>query len=154
MGQLIELVFEAMPSSTAEAMLTEVLKLATRLDSARIDDSEVTDCSARDVIGTVSFSATLRLNGLHLGKMGIIPNVNVRILRLPAGIDLELNLDLDDVADLDLLANELHWLARELAGQPSTIHYFAGLEPAADEDTRIFTDEMVGPLRFPASSGA
>jgi len=147
MGQLVELVLEGMPPPAAEAVLTTLLA-AARLDSAEIDRvARRLAQPAADALAATE-RALLRLGELALPTLGPTRNVRLHLLRDATTYDLELSLDLDDVPDPEQLTADLHTLAQDLASRFTIPHFFAGLDPAADEDTRLFTGAARGPLWF------
>jgi len=83
-------------------------------------------------------------------KDGIsIKNVHVRILCYDESVyDVEMNFILNDTnaGTQDALQFSLHGFALELAEKCGVQSYYGGLEPAADQETRIFTNEKAGPL--------
>jgi hypothetical protein len=78
-----------------------------------------------------------------------IPNVSVRILHYDGKFDVEANwstADLPEPAEWSIAA--LHRKAQEIATRYEIESYFAGLDPASDEDTRFFTGRSLGPFQL------
>jgi hypothetical protein len=150
MGQLVEVVFESVPSLTAEALMHDIIALSDGVCGIDVDGKSVlVGTSAGELVASGVSCAAVRLAHVTM-ECGAVPNVGLRLLRTGDDrFDVELNVDLDDVDSPAALASALHALARGLAGRNAVTSYFAGLEPAADEDTRLFTGETEGPLRFP-----
>lgn len=88
------------------------------------------------------------LRALEIGEL-VIPNCVFRILLNEDKIDVEIAMN---IRNLDkLLRNDLDSILQkfcfEVFSKFTTIkNYYAGLEPASDEDTRIFTLDNSGPM--------
>ncbi len=151
MGQLIELVFEAATPETAHGLLRDLVDASEGVRDVQVDGASVaTDMSVGELIFSTRACATVRLVGFDLPMVGVVADVALRLLKTRDDrFDVEFNFDADDVSELAMLAPGLHSLARRLGRLHPVPGYFAGLEPAADEDTRLFTGESLGPLRFP-----
>lgn len=151
MGQLIELVFESATPATAGALLQDLVSASGGVHAVEVDGNNVpADINVARLVSSMGFCATVRLVGFDIPTVGVVPDVALRLLKTGKDcFDVEFNLDVDDVAQLISLASGLHSLARGLAQRHSVGSYFAGLEPAADEDTRLFTGESLGPFQFP-----
>lgn len=128
--ELIEIVFERLDGAVA-------LKLATKLSP----ESELPD-SDQGLWET-------RVSNLVIGEGCFIDNAHVRILCYEVSVyDVELNFVLEDtnLKPKRLLHSILHRFALELADEHGVHNCYAGLEPAVDKETRLFTNEMTGPL--------
>ncbi|MEL6338573.1 MAG: hypothetical protein AAFQ65_01560 [Myxococcota bacterium] len=78
----------------------------------------------------------------------MIANARLRVLAYDGGpFDVELNFDLDEQRDLPRadLQRDLRIYVTCLAAKHDIARFFAGLEPAVDEHTRLFTGDEVGP---------
>lgn len=127
---LFEVVFEHLDESTAMALLRLLLGF----------DVEVPSEPDRLYEGSLE-SLTLR-TGITLG------DVHVRLLRNDqSAYDVELNFRLRQASapSKEALFAALYDFAAELAEASGAEMYFAGLEPASDEDTRLFTGKERGP---------
>ena len=154
MGELVELVFESVVPATAEALLKDILESSGGCKGVDIDGRASTgSMSAERIISSIEWCATVRLTTYDVPNVGTVPDVALRLLKTREGdFDVEFNLDTDDVPRMNRLTSGLHTLAANYAKRHSISQYYAGLEPAADKATRIFTGEALGPLRFPGSS--
>ncbi|WAS96430.1 hypothetical protein [Nannocystis punicea] len=149
MGQIVEVVFESVAPNTAATLLHDVIATSSDVRGIDVDGKSVSSgASARELVGSGASCVSVRLSDATMGCR-LVPNVGLRLLKTGDDCyDVEVNLDLDDVDEPSTIASALHDFARDLARRNDVASYFAGLEPAADEDTRIFTGETQGPLRF------
>lgn len=152
MGQLIELVFEAQSAPSATALVEEILSASCGPLHWVMDGEERTVDDISQLVSQLHSCATVRIPEAALPEIGVVPNVGVRVLRVGEVFDIELNVDLDDVHEPRALASGLHEFANEVANRHGVKNYFCGLEPAGDEDTRLFTGTNMGPFRFPGGS--
>ncbi|MCC6997779.1 MAG: hypothetical protein IT370_24390 [Deltaproteobacteria bacterium] len=151
MSQLIELVFDGVSMAVAERLLDDLLARTSGACSAEIDGVPLAGpAHGRALVGAIKEFAWVRLGTFVLPGLGPVANVALRVLHLGAVWDVELNLDLDDVAAPELLTDALHELAQTLAERHDVACYYAGLEPAIDEDTRLFTGPVRGPIHLSA----
>lgn len=131
MSQLIELVFEGLTRAQAFALLSE---LGNPPGAEPIASGGV---------------AESKLDALPLPGSSVLRDVHLRRLPDAEGrFDVELNFSLESVegrrgADLQ---QALFDFARRLAETVGARHYFAGLEPARDIETRLFTGTTLGPI--------
>lgn len=151
MSQLVELVFDGASLAAAGGLLDDLLARTRGAHSVEIDGVPLeSPTHGQDQFACISGFAWIRLGELLLPELAPIANAALRILRVGEVWDVELNLDLDDVAAPELLTGALHELARTLAERHGVTLYYAGLEPAVDEDTRLFTGLTLGPFRLSA----
>lgn len=152
MGQLLEVVFEGLQISAAQDLVNEIVARSAGVARAVLEGD---DCdpgiSVADLLGRVSGAALLLLHSMDLPKYGEIADVSVRLLRSEGSIDVELGMDLDDVERPRALEDALFSFTVGMAERHEVSRYYAGLEPAADEDTRLFTGREKGPFQFPTS---
>ncbi len=152
MGNLVELVFEALSLEQATALTRTLAAAGTGPLVVEVDGSPTTagPLELGRLFSTTRSAAHVRLGDMDLPGLSGVPGVVLRILPLEhARWDVELSVSLDDLGDASALPPALHALARKLAAQHEVSRYYAGLEPAQDEETRIFTGEQTGPLLFP-----
>lgn len=79
----------------------------------------------------------------------LIKNAHVRILCYEDSVyDVELNFVQEDTItkSIKLLQSSLHRFSLDLASKHSVHSCYGGLEPAVDEETRLFTNEKLGPI--------
>jgi hypothetical protein len=150
MGHLMELVFECSAAAQAGALLDELVGTSGGVRAIEMDGEGASpDITANKLVSSTRSCATIRLSGLEIPLVGMIPDVALRLL-MHGGerVDVEVNFDIDDVSQVSDLVPGLHNLARRLGARHVVVDYYAGLEPAVDDDTRIFSGESLGPLRF------
>ena len=77
-----------------------------------------------------------------------LPNCGIAVYKYEHTIDLEINFQLSDlnVVMMKDLTKNLMKLSKEIALHHQTGNYFCGLEPAQDMETRLFTNEQLGPF--------
>jgi hypothetical protein len=129
--EIIELVFERVDEASAVSLSNRILENPVRVPTEEEGVSEVE-------IQRLSLGGNLNLNRVHL-----------RILRYEGTcFDVELNFALDDVDGHfhAVLGEALHRFANRHADAIGVQSYYAGLEPAVDEDTRLFTGSEKGPF--------
>jgi hypothetical protein len=77
-----------------------------------------------------------------------LPFCGIAVYKFEDSIDVEINFKLSDLKDGDdkELATNLMKLSDSISKKFDIENYFCGLEPASDEETRIFTKQKIGPL--------
>jgi len=149
MGQLVEVIFEDITRSVAEGMVRDVLGTNDGVLEVVADGEPVEQTAGNPVMHPSEAQwVFVRLTAIDLGHGVLVPNVGVRLVQHGALCDVELNADLDDVAEQASFAAALFEFSRRLSANHGVTNYFAALEPAADLDTRLFTGESLGPLRL------
>jgi len=139
MGELIEIVFEALGQKQTEQVYKDITGKVICLNNIFdfTEEAEVFNV----VVGKVSFSSQIETDNVHLN-----------ILRYEEKTyDIEINFDLNDVKENKLIRLEqaFYIYASNIANRNNIKSYYAGLEPAHDEDTRFFTGNTMGPLKLP-----
>jgi len=85
---------------------------------------------------------------LEIGSGVVLVNVHLRVLRYGGDVyDVELNF-IPGIAECDfpaVLMASLHKFAIRLGEANEVDNYYAGIEPASDEETRFFTGMGRGP---------
>ena len=149
MGQIIELVLEAVPDSRLPAVLRSLVSRG-RLDGVSVDGVRLSlRMDFTNLVTQIAASASLQVNAFDLPEVGLV-DVHLRVLRTSEhSFDVELSIDLESVSDPLAVGLGLHRLGQDIALQSPTSSYYAGLEPACDEDTRFFTGDHWGPFRLP-----
>lgn len=151
MAELFEVVLDTVP----ERSIPPILGLITSNCSvvARVDDSEIpTDArSVRSVFlippngDCYIFKAeNLKLCGFDLGV------TILRISQTSGVFALDFNFlegDLDSLRHANFI-EKLHKYVSDLGKTHGIGTWYAGMEPAEDEETRYFTDYKLGPLIF------
>lgn len=93
-------------------------------------------------------SATAKVGSLCVSADVKVRKAGLRMFRHGDLVDVELNLDMDDVADEGETVLALRVFAIRIAERWGVTSFFGGLEPASDPDTRLFTGNELGPIRF------
>lgn len=128
---LFELVFERIDEPRAVALWRTLLGHDAQFPS---EENE----GARDV----------SVESLVLQHGAVLGNVHVRLLRYDQNVyDVELNFRFGQSEETSkrVLIAALFEFAAKLADANGITTYFAGLEPASDKDTRLFTGREEGP---------
>jgi hypothetical protein len=131
--EIIELVFEGLAEDAA-------LRLSSQLLNRRILARSSNDRTLEEELPT-----------LEISKRVLIKRPHVRLLCYGDSIyDLEINFLVRDVeqTEPDSLTADLQSFAMKLSKPIGPVEFFAGLDPASDKDTRIFTGEKLGPLKL------
>jgi hypothetical protein len=127
MTELYELVFEGLSRDSAETLTQEITGKAIILPA----DNHALDLA----LSPVALSGARKLEEPHL-----------RVLHYDgATFDIERNFVGFGDAD-PLLCDALHLYANQLANLLDSPVYFARLDPARDEETRLFTGTVTGPF--------
>jgi hypothetical protein len=93
----------------------------------------------------------LFINVTELDRGGFcLPKCLITVYKNKDFFGLELNFKLQDLQNpkLSSLATDLMKLAKSIADQHHLTGYFCGIEPAKDKETRLFTNDQLGPLVF------
>lgn len=134
MGQLVELVFEGVSQR-------QVLELCTALKD-RESASRLLTAAQQNSLGEIC------LPKLFLSSSLVLLNAHLRVFAYEEGpFDVEVNFDLNEqtAPGRAELQEGLRDYSSRLAARLGVSKFFAGLEPASDEVTRIFTGEVAGP---------
>lgn len=75
-----------------------------------------------------------------------IPNLGIVVLKFDKGIDLEINFDSFSIENTSNLTQRLMQLALEISKKCQPLEYYCGIEPAEDKETRLFTNDEIGPF--------
>jgi hypothetical protein len=126
---LTELVFEGLSGSTAQQLAHEVLGRPAVLPTA---NEGVVD---------------VELPRLEVDERTVLQKVHVRILRYEDQFDVEVNFIPRDAegGSSEGMMDALHQYAMRLSQRHHVDSYYAGIEPASDEETRFFTGAVRGP---------
>lgn len=155
MDSLIELVFECTPKDKVIELLVHLICDAERI--AGIDNQENIQLVEEGVLNKeavesiINFasdaSILLRLENMKIDSI-ILPLVLLRLVKYHDQYDIDFNFNLNDIHNIDVnkLIEVLHNYVTTLAKENGVESWFAGIEPASDEDTRYFTNEGLGPL--------
>lgn len=95
------------------------------------------------------FGLFVNLNKLKARNVNL-PNCGIAVYKYENTADLEINFQLSDLRDFSLknLGRDLMEFAKGIADQYQIDQYLCGIEPAHDLQTRLFTNEKLGPFSF------
>jgi len=155
MPELLEIVFEGIHRSKVYQVLQELLERAGGIIevqcSEAIEISEKSGLTEREFGDFVSLSvdASLLINigELQINKMRI-PRVLMRVVKYGDKFDIDFNFEENRVTGMTAIEimKEAHLFVTEVSEKYQISHWFGGMEPASDDDTRYFTDKEAGPL--------
>lgn len=93
------------------------------------------------------FGLFINLIEFKKGKLSL-PNCGLAIYKQNNKVDLEINFQLSEIKKQDLtsLVPDLIQFSKSIAKQSNIDEYFCGLEPAEDLETRLFTEDIIGPF--------
>lgn len=94
-----------------------------------------------------NFGLFINIKKLNRSEMDL-QNCGIVVYKQANKIDLEINFQLSDLKNSNNknLIKNLMQLAKSIAVQYQIADYFCGLEPAQEADTRLFTNEQLGPF--------
>jgi hypothetical protein len=161
MNYLIELVFENVFFNHMSQMIKELSQEGKQITNYSLQadweiKGEINWHSADSITQILNQSTNngwalfINLTELNL-KQSRIKNCTLQILQYDSQYDININFNLDDIRfrdSTDFIENLMKF-ARKIAFKYGIQHYFAGLEPADDEETRLFTNGKKGPLTLP-----
>jgi hypothetical protein len=154
MGQVVELVFETKTPAQAARLVHALLRGVEQRRYFEVDGQPCSDANRIPELLVVNPAVLLVLpSPVEIGELGSVPNVGIRVVWVPGGFDVEMSVDLDDIDDPGALAGAMFSEAQRLAAAHGVESFYAGLEPACDRETRIFTGNEIGPYRLPRSGG-
>lgn len=142
--QLIDLVFVVDSAENAARVLDDVFTRGVRSFSIEGAPSSAGALGALEVFHMARVAA----ESTAWPGVGEVRHVTAQVMRDVSGYRVEVTFALHDVADQTDLCDELHHFANDLAVRRGIAEYFGGLDPATDEDTRLFTGTQRGPIRL------
>lgn len=155
MAGLLEIVFENVKQNAVLPLLETVITNAASVISAECsevfsiwNDGKLeldTIGAALDFNGAVSVLINVR----SLKFIGVSVNsALIRILKYEDDFDLDISFDEDDdgLADVDVVG-AFFAFSKEVAKKFEFGNCYFGIEPASDESTRFFTNDVLGPLK-------
>ena len=151
---LIEIIFKEIPKEKIGSLLMDLISQGQGIVSYNI----TFDCSEIDWnIETIRkvfaenecFGLFINLKKLKTGEVDL-PNCGLAVYKYEKNVDLEINFQLSDLEDVPLknLGENLMEFAKAIADQYQIDQYLCGIEPAHDLQTRLFTNEKLGPFFF------
>lgn len=151
---LIEIVFKDISAEKIGNLLLDLVSRGQGIVSYNITfDCPEIDWNAEEIkrifIDNKCFGLFVNLKELKSGSLNI-PNCGLAVYKYENNVDLEINFQLSDLENVPLksLAKNLMELAKTIADQYQIDQYLCGIEPAHDLQTRLFTNEKLGPFSF------
>jgi hypothetical protein len=148
MTEAVEFVFEDVERSVVASLFVYLLSKSAEVVTFECTE-DVGEASAnRGEILRAAIASMLDLSILaHVRQfeMGqaVIPSALVRMVKCGINFDIDVSFDANMCA-LDVANLQAHVL--QIAEEFSIMLCYAGLEPAADSETRFFTNQEIGPL--------
>jgi hypothetical protein len=156
MSNLIEVVFENVSKVNVSQLLLCLVYSAKCIISADIsEDIELLNegkLKKQAVESLISFSgditALIKLEEMKINGI-VLPLVLLRLVKYNDLYDIDFNFDRAELKHIDMskLIKALHISTSSLAKENDVKNWFAGMEPASDENTRYFTNNERGYLK-------
>ncbi len=155
MSNLFEVVFEDIPKSKVIPLLLSLIASSNRVINTRcsggisfMDGDKISTSILESVLNFEGdISMLFDLQDMHVGSIDL-PKVLLRLVKYTDKYDIDFNFDESEIDNkyIQSLIAELHDCAKKLASDYNIQNFFGGMEPALDEDTRYFTNEVLGPI--------
>jgi len=150
---LIEIVFKNVKLENVSKAVKKLTLNGKNISDYNITcDTEEIDWSSDESISTLfltnqNFELFINLKELKTKNYNI-PRCGVSIYRYETSMDIELDFQLADIkgSNIDHLAEDLMEFSKTLARQSQIREYYCGIEPAQDPQTRLFTEDKLGPI--------
>ncbi len=156
MSNLLEVVFENVSKVNVSQLLLCLVYSAKCIISADTsEDIELLDegkLNKPAVESLISFSgdvtALIQLEEMKVDGI-VLPLVLLRLVKYNDLYDIDFNFDCAELKHIDMskLIKALHMSTSSLAKENDVKNWFAGMEPASDENTRYFTNNELGYLK-------
>lgn len=158
MAGLFEVVFEKIAKSKTIPIVQELIEKGGRIVSAECvfgESLNLIDAGDLDVKTLELFLnsqhsgiAIINLEYFRLGSV-IFPDVLIRLEKYNGFFNVDFNFKPQDLKkeSMETFVAELHKYSREVAKKFNLDTFFAGMDPAEDEETRFFTNDDLGPSR-------
>jgi len=151
---LIEIVFKEISAEKIGSLLIDLISKGNGILSYNITfEHPKIDWNVREInkifIDNKCFGLFVNLKELKAGNVSL-PNCGLAIYKYERTVDLEINFQLSDLGDVPLknLGENLMKFAKAIADENQIDQYLCGIEPAHDLQTRLFTNEKLGPFSF------
>lgn len=138
----IRFIFELVSTSEIKNYNSSNEELENKLNLRNIESIKQAITNLLD--GTISINfKTIRIRSVIIEDFTLV----IYKWKLNQLFDIYLLLDEPEFKKVDSI---LFWqtFATELASLIGAREFYCGLDPASDEDTRFFTDQTLGPLKF------
>jgi len=160
MNHLIEVVFEDVSFHTIGKLFKDLSQAGKNLINYSLNadwkmENEIDWHRAESISQALSKDTTMgwsffvNLNELNI-KAFRIENCTLQVLKYDCKYDVGINFKWEEVyfSDSTDFVETLREFSRKIAHKYDIKQYFAGLEPACDEETRLFTNHIRGPLNL------
>jgi|GEM_PF-2427145 len=150
MGELIEIVFENVEKHALASFVMELADYGKTVKNYHVlsGHGQADWQNYGSVLNTIEKltggSLFVNLVSLDMGNI-TLSHCALRVIQYDDKFDLEISVDSEDVRLYEYM---LPRFAMEMAEKYHVENFYGGIEPATDEDTRIFTCDRPGPL-FP-----
>jgi hypothetical protein len=155
MSNLFEVVFENVAKNDVSQLLMTLITSSKRIISAQCSedfvlmDGDKLNTNILDLVLNFDgdISALINFQDMKVGRV-ILPKILLRLVKYTDQYDIDFSFDESEFENEDMMSqiSEIHSYAKKLASEYDITSFFGGMEPASDEDTRYFTNELLGPL--------
>ena len=155
MTNIFEVVFERVDKCHVVQVLTRIISGAKCIISVECTENIVLmnegHLNIKGFESILNFngdvSILIRLEDMKAGNV-TLPSVLLRLVKYNELFDVDFNFDVDELKNTNaaLVMSQLHGYAKQISGNFNVWNFFGGMEPAADKNTRYFTNQIVGPL--------
>lgn len=152
---IIEVVLEGVAKSCVKELLALLIQSSENVINAQCSENislfnkeKLSEKGLNEFMG-FDENLTVLINLKTMNICGVIlPSVQLRLVKYGDVFDVDFNFDCDDLktASLKMLVNSLYAYTASLASDYDISSFYAGMEPASDEETRYFTNDKLGPL--------
>jgi hypothetical protein len=147
-GHLLEAVFASIGRIAVKAIMRDLAEQGNVQDSIAIDGIDADDITPEVAIDRVVTYCAFGFGRFAFSNRASIENVVASAYLDLDSWSLEFTMDTADIHEGGSFTEELHGWATALARKHGINDFYAGLEPADDLDTRLFTGSSRGPLRL------
>ena len=148
MTGVVEFVFEDVARSVVASLFEYLLSRSAEVVALESTE-DVGEANARSdeilraaIVSMLDLSILARVRQLEVGQT-VIPSALVRMVKYGISFDIDVSFDADLCA---LNVKELQAHVLQIAEEFGVRLCYAGIEPAADPETRFFTSREIGPL--------
>ena len=155
MGELYEIVLEEVPTKSLFLVLNKLTAYGSSLVRSEIQGDESFDLQIdwnnsetfeRIVEKIISgFALIGEIRTIDIGGL-FLRNSGLRVIYYENKFDIEVNFKAENNTDLN--AEKLSSFFCRLCKDFNVVQTFAGIEPASDQETRIFTGTKLGPIEL------
>ena len=152
---MLEVVFEGILRSKVYMLLMKLLSNSGKIIEVHcsekikvFDNNSISEQKIGSFLNLPdSASLLIKLSYIEIDSI-VISSVLLRLVKYGDQFDIDFNFDERDVRNMSttVLMKKIHQYVVDLGKRHEVNHWFGGMEPASDEDTRYFTDNKLGPL--------